>query len=248
MRLPIWALIGAAAVPGGALIGAAPAYAGPPFLSDDPDTTPNHQYEILLFGIGARTHGNLEGDTGIDFNYGGGPNLQLTATVPISFEDPRAGASSAGLGTIELAVKYRFLHQEGGWSAAVFPRAFIPAGPGSSGQRVSLLLPVWVGRSGKDWSVFGGGGCALDSGGGAQNYCLTGLGAIHDVGDKLHLGGEVFRQGADTRGGFASTTLGLGGIYDFNDTLHVLGWLGRGVENPQQTGRGAGYASILFTF
>ena len=55
MRLPIWALIGAAAVPGGALIGAAPAYAGPPFLSDDPDTTPNHQYEILLFGSGART-------------------------------------------------------------------------------------------------------------------------------------------------------------------------------------------------
>jgi len=248
MKPPRWASIRAASAFTCALAWAAPALAGPPFLSDDPDTTPYRHYEILAFASGVGAHGSVDGDSGIDFNYGGGPNLQLTATVPISFEDPSHGPSNSGLGTIELAAKYRFLHQEGGWSAAIFPRVFVPAGPGSGDGHLSLLIPVWAGRSGEGWSVFGGGGCAFNHGGEAQDYCLTGLGATHDFGDKLHLGAEVFRQGADTRGGYASTTLGLGGTFDINDNLHLLAWLGRGVENPEQTGRGAAYASVLFTF
>jgi len=231
------------------MILATPALAGPPFLSDDPDPTPYQHYEILIFGSGARTSGDLAGDAGLDFNYGGGANLQLTATVPASFERPRAGLSSTHLGDIELAAKYRFLDQgDDGWSAAIFPHLNVPAGPGSGDRTVSLLIPVWVGRHADDWSFFGGGGCAINNGEGARNYCLTGWGATRDIADNLHLGAEIFHQGADTVGGYALTVLGIGGTFDINDNVHLLGWWGRGVEHPDQTGRDAGYASILFTF
>jgi hypothetical protein len=68
---------------------------------------------------------------------------------------------TAGLGNVELAAKYRFLHQDTvGWDVAVFPRVFLPSGSGIVGDnRASLLLPVWVQRDWTSaWSTFGGGG------------------------------------------------------------------------------------------
>jgi hypothetical protein len=159
MRKAIWTA-GALA----SAIWASPALAGPPYLTDDPDPTPDKTYEILFFAAGARNHGDLEGDAGLDFNYGGGPNLQLTATIPISFSNPRVGPSSQNIGDIELAAKYRFLNQEDGapFSVAIFPRVIVPAGPGAGDRNTQLLLPVWIGSEGEGWNVFGGGGCALN--------------------------------------------------------------------------------------
>src|SRR5690349_5592095 len=65
---------------------ATPAFAGPPYLSDDPAPTPLHQYEIYAFANGVDTHDVVDGAFGIDFNYGATPDLQLTATFPIAYE------------------------------------------------------------------------------------------------------------------------------------------------------------------
>src|SRR3982074_2736763 len=125
---------------------ARPALAGPPYVSDDPQPTDYKHFEIYSFSNGTATRDGIGGAAGIDFNYGAAPDLQLTATWPAGFDRPTVGRTSFGLSNIELAAKYRFLHQDSfGLDVSVFPRVFLPSGSNAVGNRaVSLLLPVWV--------------------------------------------------------------------------------------------------------
>ena len=228
---------------------ATPAFAGPPFLTDDPDPTPHREYEIYIFAAGEHAGDGDAGAVGLDFNYGGAPNLQLTATLPISWERPDGSGMQRGLGNIELAAKYQFIHQEdAGWNVAVFPRLFLPTDSDLGDHHAALLLPIWVGKSGDDWSTFGGGGCAINRGGGSQDYCLAGWAYTHRFGERLMLGGELFHQTADTEDGESSTTLGLGGAFDVSERLHILGWVGNGLQNRAETAETSWYTSVLFTF
>lgn len=241
-------LVGAAAALSAA-VWATPAFAGPPFLTDDPATTPRGEYEILLFGTQTSLADGEEGDYGLDFNYGGGDDLQLTVAVPVSFEQMNGASRQSGVGNVELAAKIRFLHQDTfGWDVAVFPRVFLPSASDLGDQHASLLLPVWIGREGENWSTFGGGGCAINRGGDSQDYCVAGWALTRRVTPNLQIGSELFHQTADTEGGFASTTLGLGATYDLNEHVHLLGYAGAGLQNRDETGRASWYGSILFTF
>jgi len=71
-----------------------PALAGPPFVSDDPEPTDYQHFEIYTFNNGTNTRDGTGGETGIDFNYGAAPDLQLTATLPGAFNQPAGGGSS----------------------------------------------------------------------------------------------------------------------------------------------------------
>ena len=226
------------------------AWAGPPFVSDDPEPTDYQHYEIYLFTGGTNARDGTDGAAGLDFNYGATPNLQLTAVFPIEFESASGASTVAGLGNIELAAKYRFVHQaDGGWDVAIFPRVFLPSGSAKLGDRhLSLLIPLWAGKDWGDWSTFGGGGCVLNNGGESQNFCLAGWALTRRMLPNLRLGAEVVHQTADTKGGRASTGMGGGLIYDINDNYHLLAYAGPGLQNADETGRTSWYASILFTF
>jgi hypothetical protein len=223
--------------------------AGPPYVSDDPEPTDHGHYEIYFFAQGSGAQTGREGETGIDFNYGGGDNLQLTAVLPLAFDDPAQGRSASGVGNIELAAKYRFLHKDDiGWDVAVFPRVFVPsASRGVGDQHLGVLLPIWLQREFDGWTTFGGGGCELHRGGNARDFCLAGWAVTREVTKGLTLGAELVRQGADTRDGHASTRLGLGATYDFSERWHLLAAAGPGLELPAETGRYAWYVSLLFT-
>jgi hypothetical protein len=125
---------------------AQPAIAGPPYVSDDPEPTDYRHFEIYTFNSGTSTRNGTDDETGIDFNYGGAPDLQLTATLPLGFSFPTGDGAQFGLSNIELAAKYRFLHQEAfGWDVAVFRRVFLLGGSNAIGDRnASLLLPLWA--------------------------------------------------------------------------------------------------------
>ncbi|HUD89135.1 MAG TPA: hypothetical protein VMR17_22000 [Xanthobacteraceae bacterium] len=228
----------------------APALAGPPYLTDDPEPTDYKHFEIYTFNNGTVTRDDTGGETGIDFNYGGAPNLQLTATVPLAFDALAGGPLAAGLGNVELAAKYRFLTQENfGLDVAVFPRVFLPSAASNVGeQHASYLLPIWMEKDWGPWSAFGGGGCEINRGGDAQDFCLAGLVVTRQIADDLQMGLEIFHQSADTRAGDATTSLGVGVRYDVNDTYHLLGYVGRGIQNADATDRFNWYTSILFTF
>jgi Putative MetA-pathway of phenol degradation len=229
---------------------AGPAFAGPPYVSDDPEPTDYKHFEIYTLNSGTTTQSGTSGATGIDFNYGAAPDLQLTATVPDGFSRPTGGPTSFGLNNIELAAKYRFLHQSDfGLDVSIFPRVFLPSGSNAVGNHfASLLLPIWVQKDwGNGWSAFGGGGCVISSGN-AQNFCETGGVLTYQLLPKLQVGAELFHQTADTAGTPASTSLGLGVRYDLNDTYHLLGYVRRGIQNTSETDQYSWYASVLFTF
>ncbi len=62
------------------------AVAGPPYVSDDPEPTDYKHFEIYTFNQGTSTRAGTSGESGIDFNYGAAPDLQLTATLPAGFD------------------------------------------------------------------------------------------------------------------------------------------------------------------
>lgn len=227
-----------------------PAFAGPPYVTDDPEPTDPGRYEIYLFAGGSSAMDGSGGAGGIDFNYGAAPDLQLTAVLPIAWDNPNGGAAAANLGNIELAAKYKFLHQEDfGVDVAFFPRVFLSAGSEAVGERhVSLLLPLWIGRSWGKWSTFGGGGCTLNHGGGSRNFCQLGWTLTNQITPQLQIGAEIYHQTADSIGGRVSTGVGLGAVYDLNENFHLLASLGRGVQNADATNRVSWYTALLLTF
>lgn len=222
------------------------AWAGPPYLSDDPQPTDFGHFEIYAFGAGTQTPSGAEGEAGIDFNYGAAPDLQLTVVVPRAYDED----GHAGLGNVELAAKYRFLHQEDfGLDVSFFPRIFLPSASTQVGDdHAALLLPLWAQKDFGKWSLFGGGGCTIADAAGTQDFCQAGLAVTREVAPGLRLGAEIFHQGADAPGGKQATSLGFGVNYDISDTYHLLGYWGPGLQNRDETGRANWYAALLFTF
>jgi hypothetical protein len=229
---------------------AAPARAGPPYMTDDPEPTDYKHFEIYAFGNGTAARDGTSGESGLDINYGGAPNLQLTASIPAAYNFPALGRGVGGLGNIELAAKYRFLTQdEVGVDVAFFPRVFLPSGGSSVAENhASLLLPLWFEKDWGPWSAFGGGGCELNNGRDSQSFCEMGAVVTRQVMPNLQLGLEIFHQTPDTRGGLPMTSIGAGLKYDINDNYHLLGYIGRGIQNVDATDRLNWYASVLFTF
>ena len=231
------------------LLLAPPALAGPPYVSDDPEPTDYKHFEIYAFSSGTATRDGTSGQGGIDFNYGAAPDLQLTAVLPTGFTHPTDDNLQFGLGNIQLAAKYRFLHQESfGIDVSFFPRLFLPAGTPTAGDtHTSVLLPLWLQKDWGKWSVFGGGGCVINSNS-AQNHCLAGGVVTRQVLPKLQLGAELSYQTADSNGAPATTALGVGARYDLNDNAHLLAYVNRGVQNADATDQYSWYAALLFTF
>lgn len=228
------------------MLASTPAWAGPPYLSDDPEPTAAGHFEIYAFGTGVQSPDGMAGESGIDFNYGGAPDLQLTAVLPLAYD---AGGRT-GLGNVELAAKYKFLHQDdAGIDLAVFPRLFLPSATRALGDdHPAYFLPLWAEKDFGPWSFFGGGGCTLNRGGASQDFCEGGMAVTREILDGLRLGLELYHAGADTRGGKVATSLGGGLTYDLGETYHLLAYWGPGLENRAETGRYNWYAAWLFTF
>ena len=191
---------------------AAPAWAGPPYLTDDPVPTDLGHWEIYAFAAGEGRRSTLDADTGFDLNYGAAKGLQMTATIPLSVShEPREGWRT-GSGDVELAAKYRFLNDEGhGFSVALFPRAILPTASHSPDEKMRFLLPLWLEKDFKGGtSLFGGGGYGVNPGKENRDFWQAGIAVTHDLTERISAGAEVIRQGSDTATGTARTRAGVG--------------------------------------
>jgi hypothetical protein len=187
--------------------------AGPPYQTDDPEPTELGNWEIYNFLALDGRRGDLDGAIGLDLNYGAAHGLQLTATVPIAFEDVSGRGWRSGTGDVEFATKYRFINEEDrGIQAAIFPRVILPTGDRDlGGHNVQLLLPLWAQKDFKDGtSLFGGGGYEINPGTGNRNFWQAGMALTHGFSKRVSLGAEVTWQSADTSDGKSSTGANLG--------------------------------------
>lgn len=221
-----------------ALLFPSAAYAGPPFLTDDPEPTDTGHWEIYAPLAEAEGAGeDFDGSVGAEFNYGAAPDLQLTVGLPVAYAHD-SGGYRAGLGDLELSAKYRFVHdEEAGLQLAFFPGVTLPTATNGMGAgRVTALLPLWGQKDFGPWSIFGGGGYAINPGPGNRDYWTGGVALTRRFGERLLVGTEVDRQGADTEMGRASTSLGLGAIYDLPGPFRLLGSGGPTFEDGGASG------------
>jgi hypothetical protein len=203
---------------------AVPAAAGPPYLTDDPVPTDSGHWEIYSFTSGEGRRAELDDDLGLDLNYGPAEGVQLTATLPLTFSHDAVKGWRGGSGDVELGVKYRFVGDaKHGFSAAIFPRALLPTASRSAGERMRILLPLWLGKDiHSGTSIFGGGGYELNPGPGNRNFWQAALAITHDLDKRFSVGGEVAWQQPDTKTGTNQTRAGIGSTVKLSEHHALL--------------------------
>ena len=156
----------------GAALLPAMANAGPPFLTDDSEPTDTGHWEIFAPLLEVDGSGkDFEGTFGAEINYGVMKNVQLTVGLSAAFKHDGSG-SKWGVGDVEASVKYRFYNNEvSHLQIAAFPGVTLPTASNAMGaDHVTALLPIWAPRNFGKWSVFGGGGYAVNPSTGNRNY------------------------------------------------------------------------------
>ena len=221
------------------LLAGVPAWAGPPFVTDDPEPVEYQHFEINSAMQGTYFKDGRAGAwPTVDANYGLLPDVQFHVGLFGSFATGEGQSFHYGFGDTELGVKVRFIDEdEEGWrpQVAVYPITQFPTGQaskalGSGHQRT--ILPVWVQKSFGDWTTYGGGGYWLNQHEETdRNYWFFGWVLLRKITEEWTLGGELFHQTADTVGGRASTGFNLGGYYNFDETDHLIFTFGRGIQD-----------------
>lgn len=210
------------------------ANAGPPFVTDDPEPTDPGRWEIYNFVSGRHIAGQTAGQAGFDINYGGAKDLQLTTVVPLDYS--RTTRTDASLGGIELAAKYRFLHQRRSTllpDVAFFPRLITPtAGARFGTGKLNVFLPLWAQKDVGPWSLFGG-GYMINPGLRQRDFWLNGIGVSRSIGKQLSIGAEAYHQTRDADDSWSSTGFNLGALYRLSRHWSLIGSAGAAIENAR---------------
>jgi hypothetical protein len=210
------------------------ARAGPPFLTDDPEPVGRGHTEVNLAMQGTRADAASAGTVSADVNCGCAREMQCHVAVPLAFASLPGAPLAAGLGDVELGVKYRFFNRpQEGVMAAIYPTAFLPTGNASRGLgngRVQFLLPVWVQKSLGAWTWDAGAGYLVNRAPDARNSWYLGLLAQRSFGDRLRLGAEVFHRTALAQDAPATSGSNLGATVKLTDTRNLLVSIGRGLH------------------
>jgi hypothetical protein len=234
---------------------APPAYAGAPFVTDDPQPTEVGHFEIDLGAQYAKRQGGRSGAVpSLEVDYGALPNLELQIVAAFGFDRDTGSNTKFGVGDSEFGAKYRFIEEDKeGWRPAVAaaPQIFIPTGNERRGLgtgHTHYFLPIWLGKEFGEWTTFGGGGYLVGPGAGNKNAWFIGSGATRKITEDLTVGGELFHLTASQTGRKSTTVFNFAGIYDFTDNHHLLVSAGRGIQNATTTNQFIGFIAYQLTF
>ena len=132
-------------------------FAGPPFLTDDPEPVDYQHWETYLFTLGDYSGGYTVEGPALELNYGVLPDTQLHLVVPLTTVSGGSTPTVFGLGDTEFGIKYRFLHETNGWpQIGIFPMAELPTGDSDRGLgngRTWFRLPLWLQKSWGPWTT-----------------------------------------------------------------------------------------------
>ena len=200
------------------------AWAGPPYLTDDPDPVEYHHWELYL----GSQWDHIEGRTAegtlphLEVNFGVLDGAMLHLLIPAAFVAAPDGTTAYGLGDVEVGVNIRLLAEGPTWpQIGTFPIAVVPTGSEARGLgsgAAELVLPLWLMKRAGPWTFDGGGGVRFAREG--EDAELGGF-LQRSFGDQVTLGTEVFVT-APLDGSLARTQLDLAFILDLSDTHHLL--------------------------
>jgi hypothetical protein len=230
------------------------AHAGPPLLTDDPDTPgPNH-WEINAGQMSEyAAHEWVIGAPLADINYGVGEHIQLKYQTQYNELVPHQGGVRAGMGNSLAGVKWRFIDQTN-WSCLevstypqlsfVYPGSSPARGLAQSGD--NILLPIEVEHQFNPLTVYGEVGYLKNehqSRGGwyglAWEYDLTGKFAIE--GEFYGVYDRYFQNNG------LSFNLGFG--QSLTEHVALIGSAGRGIFGPSERAPAfMSYLALRLTF
>jgi hypothetical protein len=214
--------------------GAAQAQAGPPFLTNDPGTPGNANWEINLGSMQTIARGVSSYQVPqIDLNFGLGNQIQLTYEIPYVLQASSGQPLQSGWSNGYPGVKWRFLDGgDEGWQLSTFPQIETGAsqlarqkGIAAPGPR--YLVPIEVAKKvgPLDFDFEAG---YYFSGHGPKER-IFGFVAGRPVTERLELDAEIY----DDRASGAtphSTTLDLGGRYKLRRGVIALFMAGRSLN------------------
>ncbi len=226
------------------------AWAGPPFQTDDPEPVPFRQYEAYAFSTWDRApDSTVIQAPAFEFNVGAAPNLQLHVIVPATYASSTGAPSAYGLGDIEVGAKYRFIQEKNGHpQVGTFPLIELPSGDSSRGLgngQVWARLPLWIQKSSGPWTTYGGLGYNLNTAPGMNSAPYGGWLVQRDLNKRWTLGGEIYGQGALTKGGRSATFLDGGGYYHITEGWQALFMLGHTFAGENHL---VGYVGLYYTW
>jgi Putative MetA-pathway of phenol degradation len=231
-----------------------PAWAGPPFVTDDPEPVEHRHWEINSAVAATWSHGEMSaGVPSVDVNYGIAPNVQLHAQPRYSYERSAQDARS-GLDDTEVGVKYRFLNVERDDSktmVGIYPMYQLPTGDaklGPSRGKRQIFLPVWVQRDSGKWTMYGGAGYRINPGIGNRNSQFLGATALYQVTQSLQLGGEMFHETPNAVDGRSTAAFNLGGVYKLLSRCNVLFSAGRTLRTAGSANQISAYLALQLLY
>lgn len=226
------------------------AFAGPPFITDDPEPVEANHWEVnYAVSKTWRAGGYSAGAPSIDINYGFSPNIQLHAQPKYAYETDSQDKHS-GIDNTEIGVKYRFINQQyanANWMVGIYPMLQLPTGAnelGDSRGKAQAFLPLWLQRNADNWTIYGGVGYRLNQYADSKNSWFSGITALYRLNSQLQLGSEVFHETAGSVGERGTSGFNMGGIYNLTDDYHVLFSLGKGLSNVSATNQFSGYLAL----
>jgi hypothetical protein len=215
------------------------AWAGPPFITDDPEPVPLGHWEIYLGGTFAHDRGEGDGAQAplVEVNYGAFPEIQLHLLTSLNYTRPTGGPAEYGPGDTELGLKWRFIKETDHFpQVGTFPMIELPTGDedrGLGNGKAQVFIPIWLQKSWDKWTIYGGGGWEYNPGDDKRNFWRTGVVLQKEViEEKLIVGGEIFYFTADARDANARTGFNLGAVYNFDEHKHLLLSVGRDIQGP----------------
>ena len=215
--------------------------AGPPLVTDDPDTPGANGYEVNWSTIVTKTRTDLTVSAPyLDMNYGSAENNQFKLELPlVNFVSPEIGEPTAGIGDTLVGYKLRFLDEkEAGFNASTYPQLLVPTGNSKLdiGQGLTnLFLPVELSKHffDKKLYVYGEAGQSISFSGSRFNYSYLGIAAEWEVNKKFTLMGEVGDFNYPGHGDPDNPFFNVGFNYKFSEHVALIGSAGRSFRNEQ---------------
>jgi hypothetical protein len=203
------------------------AWAGPPFVTDDPETPAWHGWEINIpFTLESTPYALALEAPLCDLNYGFQPNVQLKAEFPLLYVHTSEGSPQLGLGDTLVGAKWRFLEEgETFPQVGIYPQAHLPTGNSERGLgegQPSYILPLVAQKSWDKFTLYGDIGYVVQTRKGTRDFWYQGAVLLYELSDGLELGGELFGNSAKEAGGRSAGALNMGGQWKIRNGYNLL--------------------------
>jgi len=196
-----------------------------PYAIDDTDVVAPHSLALAVFSEGRTNAGPESGSTfGLELEYGVAPRLEVSAALPVGSSAAVRGRTRLDVSHIEFGFKYGIVDSARSLLPTIVfaPSTDLSFGSGRNEDHAThVFLPLWLEKPWGGWTLRGGAGYRINPGRDECNAVFYGVGFSKGLGDRLSVGGEIYRETSPVRNEPAAAAFNVGGTYDVSDNVQI---------------------------